>query len=428
MSAAEPPQGANSTPAGGSAAAKPQAWGDHTSAEVDPRLLVMHVVHAFDVGGLENGVANLINNMPRTRYRHVIVALTEISSFRNRIRGSDVAFVALNKRPGHGARLYPAFYRLMRRMKPAIVHTRNLAALEMMIPACVAGVPVRIHGEHGRDIGDLDGSSRRHQWMRRAYRPFVNHYVALSRDLARYLTGRIGVPASRISQIYNGVDTQRFAPGDARGILADGPFNDPDLFVFGSVGRMVEVKNPVLLARAFVKLRELEPRTTHTRLIMAGEGPLRQAARDVIAAAGLESAVWMPGSRDDVPALLRSVDCFVLPSLAEGISNTILEAMASALPVIATDVGGNGELVRDGVTGTLVSADDPVAMATAMLDVMRDPLAARLAGGAGRSRAVAEFSLDGMVGRYQALYDALLQSTQTRTPGSVSSHRASREY
>jgi glycosyltransferase involved in cell wall biosynthesis len=118
----------------------------------------------------------------------------------------------------------------------------------------------------------------------------------------------------------------------------------------------------------------------------------------------------------------------VLPSLAEGISNTILEAMASALPVIATDVGGNGELVRDGVTGKLVSADDPVAMATAMLDVMRDPLAARLAGGAGRSRAVAEFSLDGMVGRYQGLYDALLQSTQTRTPGSVSSHHASREY
>ena len=394
----------------------------------DSRPLIMHVVHAFDVGGLENGVVNLINHMPRQHYRHAVVALTQISAFKDRIRTSDVAFVSLNKRPGHGVRLYPAMYRLMRRMRPAIVHTRNLAALEMMMPARAARIPVRIHGEHGRDVADLDGSSRRHQWMRRAYRPFVHHYVALSRDLAGYLSQRIGVPASRISQIYNGVDTHRFTPANGRDAIVEGPFNDRALFVFGSVGRMAVVKNPVLLARAFVILRELDPSATHTRLIMAGDGPLRQEASDVIGAAGLANDVWMPGGRDDVPSLLRGMDCFVLPSLAEGISNTILEAMASGLPVIATKVGGNAELILQGVTGTLVPADDPAAMAKAMLDVVRDPAAARALGAAGRARAVAEFSLDGMVGRYRALYDALLASGQPRFASAASSPRPSREY
>lgn len=394
----------------------------------DSRPLVMHVVHAFDVGGLENGVVNLINHMPRQHYRHAVVALTQIGAFKDRIRASDVVFVGLNKQPGHGVRLYPAMYRLMRRMRPAIVHTRNLAALEMMIPARAARIPVRIHGEHGRDVGDLDGSSWRHQWMRRAYSQFVHHYVALSRELAAYLSQRIRIPASRISQIYNGVDTHRFTPCNGRDAIVNGPFNDPGLFVFGWVGRMAAVKNPVLLARAFIALRELDPSATHTRLIMAGDGPCAHEVSEVIRTSGLANDVWMPGSQDDVPRLLRGMDCFVLPSLAEGISNTILEAMASGLPVIATDVGGNGELVLQGITGTLLPTESPSAMAKAMLETVRDTAAARAAGAAGRARAIAEFSLDGMVGRYRALYDALLSARQPRFANGTSSPRVSREH
>ncbi|HEU5481187.1 MAG TPA: glycosyltransferase, partial [Candidatus Tumulicola sp.] len=182
----------------------------------DARPLIAHVVFRFDIGGLENGVVNLINGMPSERYRHAAVSLTDITSFRDRVLRRDVEFVALGKRPGHGIRLFPRLYGTFRRMRPAIVHTRNLAALEASIPAAVAGVPVRVHGEHGRDVGDLDGSSRRYRLVRRIHRPFVTHYVALSQDLEGYLVNYIGVPSRKVSRIVNGVDTERFAPVSSR--------------------------------------------------------------------------------------------------------------------------------------------------------------------------------------------------------------------
>ena len=397
-----------------------------SAAPRDARPLIVHVIHRFDVGGLENGVANLVNSLPMQEYRHAIVALTAVTPFRERVRVPGVQFIALNKPPGHGAWIYPRLYRLFRELRPAVVHTRNLAALEMTVPAWIAGVPVRIHGEHGRDVGDLDGRSARHWWIRRAYRPFVGHYVALSTDLERYLVSRVGVARSRITQIYNGVDASRFAPAAVREPIEGGPFNDARLVVFGGVGRMAAVKDPVALARAFVALR-MRSNSQHVRLMMIGDGPLRSATLDVVRSAGLERDAWMPGERHDVPALLRGMDCFVLPSLGEGISNTILEAMATGLPVIATDVGGNRELVRHGDTGTLVPAADPQALADAMLGIVRDRAAARRAGTAGRARALAQFSLDGMVRRYRTLYDTLLRSSAARTSGLRSPQHTSGE-
>jgi hypothetical protein len=113
--------------------------------------------------------------MPADAYRHAVISLTEITDFRRRIVRDDVSFVALEKPPGHAIWIYPRLFSLFRQLRPAIVHSRNLAALEVALPAWAAGVPVRIHGEHGRDIGDLDGSSRKYQWLRRCYRPFVTH-------------------------------------------------------------------------------------------------------------------------------------------------------------------------------------------------------------------------------------------------------------
>lgn len=311
--------------------------------------LILHLVYRFDTGGLENGVVNLINHMPVHAYRHAVVALTDVvPQFASRIRRDDVHYVSLHKPPGHGWQLYPRLAALFRELRPAVVHTRNLAALECQLPAAWVGVPARVHGEHGRDVEDLDGLSRRHQWMRRAYRPFVHRYVALSRDLAGYLTQRVGVPARRIAQIYNGVDAERFHPAiGGRPLLAGSPFSEPGLFVVGTVGRMQTVKAQTLLARAFVRALALQPGLrARLRLVMVGEGPLRQEALEVLAAGDATHLAWLPGERSDVPEVMRALDCFVLPSLAEGISNTILEAMASGLPVLATRVGGNAELVE----------------------------------------------------------------------------------
>jgi sugar transferase (PEP-CTERM/EpsH1 system associated) len=385
----------------------------------------MHVVHSFGIGGLENGLVNLINRMPPNAYRHAIVALTDIGSIAERLAVPDVPCVALEKGPGHGVRVYPRMFRLMQQWRPAIVHTRNLAALEMTVPAFLAGVPVRIHGEHGRDVSDLDGSSARYRWIRRLYRPFVHRYVALSRDLARYLTQDVGIADARVAQIYNGVDAVRFAPAEGRASLPDGPFNDPRLFVLGWVGRMAAVKDPMHLVRAFIRMRELDPSTSHARLVLVGDGALREPTRELLASAALHADVFMPGERDDVPDILRAIDCFILPSRGEGISNTILEAMATGLPVIATNVGGNAELVVDGVTGHLIPAADVDALAQAMRRVVLNPDEARAAGRSGRARVLERFSLDAMVRRYRAMYDATFESvmhgvqhpvTSTRTP------------
>ena len=366
-------------------------------------------MYRFDVGGLENGVVNLINHMPEDAYRHAIIALTEVTDFRERIKRNDVRFIGLQKPAGHLFRLYPRLFRLFRELRPAIVHSRNLAALEVTAPAWVAGVPVRIHGEHGRDVGDLDGSNRKHQWVRRLYNPFVTHFIALSRDLGGYLTDRVGIPARKVTQIYNGVDASRFHPAEGLPAIAGCPFRRPDHWLVGTVGRMQTVKDQTLLARAFIRALELDPSLEdRLRLVMVGEGPLRTEALQLLAQAGVADLAWLPGERHDVPAILRGLDCFVLPSLAEGISNTILEAMASGLPVIATRVGGSPELVVEGRSGELVPVSDAEAMARALVGYATSPERARAAGREGRAEVERRFSMDAMVGAYRGLYDRLL--------------------
>jgi sugar transferase (PEP-CTERM/EpsH1 system associated) len=374
----------------------------------DTRPLIAHVVFRFDVGGLENGVVNLINRMPPDTYRHAIVSLTDITDFRARIVKSDVQFFALNKKPGHGFVLYPRLVRLFRSIRPAIVHTRNLAALEATVPAWFAGVRARVHGEHGRDMGDLDGSNRTYQRVRRVYRPFVSRYVALSQDLERYLHHRIGVDSARIARICNGVDTTRFVPAGRRASIEGCPFTDPDLWIVGTVGRMQAVKDQVTLAHAFAAAVKTSAVAGRMRLVMVGDGPLRAEVERILSDAKIRHLVWLPGERSDIPDILRGLDCFVLPSLAEGISNTVLEAMASGLPVVATRVGGNVELVDDDVTGRLVPPADSPAMTRAVLGYFDDRDAARDHGRAGRKNVVQRFSLERMVGDYLSLYDSLL--------------------
>ena len=374
----------------------------------DPRPLVAHVVFRFDTGGLENGVVNLINHMPREQYRHAVIALTEITDFRKRITRDDVEFFALNKPPGHAARIYPELYRLFRKLQPAIVHTRNLGALEAAVPAWAAGVPVRIHGEHGRDVEDMHGTSKKYQWIRRIYSPFVKHYIALSQDLAHYLTHSVGIAAKRVTQIYNGVDASRFHPSSQRQDISGSPFNEPEYWVIGTAGRMQTVKDQTTLARAFVAAIEMQPELrTRLRLIMVGDGPLRQRAIDIIAAAGLSECAWLPGERTDIPEIMRGLNCFVLPSMAEGISNTILEAMASGLPVIATAVGGNTELVVEKHTGLLVPASNSSALAQAIVDIAGNPENSVIMGHNARRLVEERYSLSAMVRNYQQMYDRL---------------------
>ena len=380
-----------------------------------PAPLVCHIVYRFDTGGLENGVVNLINHMPADAYRHAVVALTEVvPNFAQRIQRPDVALVSLHKPAGHGAKLWPRLVRELRRLQPAVVHTRNLAALEMQPAAWWAGVPARVHGEHGRDVEDPDGTSVKHQWIRRAYRPFVHRTIALSRDLERYLIERVGHDPAVVTQIYNGVDARRFSPpADGRRQTVPGsPFNDPGLWVIGTVGRMQTVKAQPLLAQAFVQAVQAAPQATAAwRLVLVGDGPLRGQTEAVLAQAGLRDRAWFAGERADVPALMGGLSCFALPSLAEGISNTILEAMACGLPVVATDVGGNAELVQHGTTGCIVPAGDAAALADGLRQAAQQAPTQGW-GAAGRAEVERRFSLQSMVAAYQRVYDEVLARRQ----------------
>ena len=366
--------------------------------------LIAHVIHRLDIGGLENGLVNLINRIPEDRYRHAILCMKGYSDFRNRIRRKDVVIIDLEKREGHDLMLYYRMWKHMKALKPDIVHTRNLAALEAVLPAMLTGVSLRIHSEHGRDFDDIKGDNRKHLFLRRTLMPAVSHAIALSKDLEDYMHEKIGVPRRKITQIYNGVDTGKFHPSDEKNPGL--PFSEPGLVVFGTVGRMQPVKNQTLLANAFVRMLEIAPQFRNiARLVMIGDGPLRADAQAILIDAGCQELAWLPGSRDDVPDIMRQMDVFVLPSLSEGISNTILEAMATGLPVIATRVGGNAELVSDNETGRLVPSADIEAMAQGMIRYLEHPRLISRQGSTARQQAEKSFSMDAMVSAYLQVYD-----------------------
>ncbi len=380
------------------------------SAPAERAPLIAHIIYRLDVGGMENGLVNLINAIPAQRYRHAIICLTEYTDFRLRIQRPDVAIYALHKRPGKDIGVYPRLWRLLRRLRPDIVHTRNLPALDCLVPAALAGVAARVHGEHGRDMIDLDGSNRKYNLLRRLLRPFAQRYIPLSRDLEIWLRDCIGISPDRIDRIYNGVDMLRFhPPADGRAPLPLAGFAAADSIVIGTVGRMQTVKDQTTLVTAFLSLLERVPELRQRlRLVLIGDGPLRATALQQLQQAGVAAQAWLPGARDDIPELMRGLDIFVLPSLAEGISNTILEAMACGLPVVATRVGGNAELVEEGHSGALVPAADPEALAAALCVYVRDLSLARRHGAAGRRRVENSFSLPAMVDGYLAVYDRLL--------------------
>lgn len=376
--------------------------------------LIAHVIHHFGVGGMENGLVNLINHMPPDRYRHAIVCLKEADVFARRLQRSDVAIITLGKHEGHDLGLYGRLYKTLRKLKPALVHTRNLATLEGQVVAAAAGIRRRIHGEHGREGVDLSGAYLKYNMMRRAIRPLVRHYIAVSQDLAHWLTGPLGVSANRVTQIYNGVDGRQFHPRvGARADIFPHGFIAPDTYVIGAVGRMAQVKGHPTLVQAFINLAAM-PSNLHRsiRLAIVGDGPTRLACLKMIRDAGLEHLCWLPGERDDIPEILRALDLFVLPSLGEGISNTLLEAMATGLPVVATRVGGNPELV-DKRHGVLVPADDPAAMADAIQGYLEFPGLMQAHGQAGRAKVEQGFTLGAMVNNYLAVYDKVMGSGRT---------------
>jgi sugar transferase (PEP-CTERM/EpsH1 system associated) len=362
------------------------------------------------MGGMENNLVNLINRMPATRFRHAIACVEDFSDFRQRLERTDVEVFALHRSRIGVHRLRRELFRLCRRLRPAIVHSRNRSGLDALLPARLSGVRYCVHGEHGWDVDDLHGEKWKLILLRRLHSPLVDRYITVSRDLERYLTRRVGIAPRRVTQIYNGVDTARFAPDSERptGLLPPG-LAGPDLFVIGTVGRIEAVKDQMTLVRAFAELLGSSPASRAClRLAVVGDGPLLGEIRGLVHSLGISDRTWLPGALGNIPDVLRLLDVFVLPSLSEGISNTILEAMASGLPVLATARGGNAELVEDGANGRLFEPGEVRRLAQMLGEYLVNPSLRRAHADAARRRAVEHFSLDTMVARYQEVYEAAM--------------------
>ncbi|MCW5632295.1 MAG: TIGR03088 family PEP-CTERM/XrtA system glycosyltransferase [Rubrivivax sp.] len=380
------------------------------SAEAPPPLVV-HVIHHLVIGGMENGLVNIINTMAETAYRHAVLCIEDFSDFRQRIHRPDVQVYALNRsRIGTWA-LRRALYGHFRSLRPAIVHSRAMSGLDALLPACLAGVRCRVHGEHGWDVDNLRGQRIKPRLLRRLHAPMVTRYVAVSRDLERYLVHGIGVSPERITHICNGVDTERFAPARDRDLSwLPEDFRRPGVLRVGTVGRLQPVKDQATLLRAFAAwLARDSGARAQARLVLVGDGPLAAPLRELAGALGLADRCFFAGARHDVPRTLGALDLFVLPSLNEGISNTVLEAMAAGLPVLVTAVGGNVELVPDGEVGRHFVPGDVFTLADLLQAYGADIGLRRAHAQAARARALAKYSLPVMVGAYRQLYDDLMR-------------------
>ena len=373
--------------------------------------LVVHLIYRLDFGGLETLLVDCINHMPPERYRHAIVCLTGYTEFADKITRPGVALYALDKQPGLGLGIHVKLFKLLRQLRPAVLHTYNFACAEYAAPAWLAGVPVRVHAEHGRDASDPQGLNPKHNFLRRALVPFIDRYVPVSHDLHRWLKDVVRIPAAKAELIMNGVDTVRFAPNLP---AATTPWAGEDVFTIGTVGRLQDVKDQASLIDAFALLCARRPeQRARLRLAIVGDGPLREKLAQKAQDAGVAELVWFPGARNDIPELMRSFDVFALSSIAEGTPVTLLEAMACGLPVVATKVGGIPEVVQDGVNGALVPASNAQALAAALETYIQDDARVAAHGAAARAGIERHYSVAAMVGAYTALYDRLSNTKTT---------------
>jgi L-malate glycosyltransferase len=370
------------------------------SSTIHSPLRVMHLMYELRFGGMELGVTKLVNAQDRSRIASSICSCRPATSAKERL-SPNVPLFELRRRAGNDPLLVARLASLMHRERPHIVHTHAWGTLcEGLLAARLARVPVIVHGEHG-----TTNTRRRNLIVQNWAWHRVDQVLSVSSMLAARMASEVGFPAEGIRTIRNGVDLSRFqhrSQIEARRRLGLSPADT----VIGTVGRLVPVKNQAMLLEAAAALHR---RQVPVIIVIVGDGPLKQELTSRAEALGIAAGVRLLGERTDVEQVLASFDVFALTSMSEGLSNTIQEAMASGLPVVATRVGGAEELVDDHRTGLLVPSGDALALAAALEALVVAPERRLGMGSAGRARAQGEFSLERMVSAYEELYYGLIE-------------------
>jgi sugar transferase (PEP-CTERM/EpsH1 system associated) len=366
-------------------------------------IRILHVVDSLGNGGLENGLVNLIKHLPSPRFEHIVCAVRRLGPNLERVTRDQAQVVCLDKDATSSRFQLVALIRVIREFRPDVVHSRNWGTVEAM----AAGRWVRgcglIHSEHGI----LDDALHREPWRRIAFRrltyELADRVVSVSYQLRELQARRTGFPSRKITVIHNGVDTARFFPDPvARARMRAQLHLADDEFCIGCVGNLFPVKDHMTLLAA---VEEMAPSSRPWRLLFIGEGPERSNLESFADShSALRHRVQLLGSRQNIADWLRAMDLFVLPSLSEGISNALLEAMATGLPVLATATGGNPELVTEGESGLLFPVRGVRRLAELLQWLESDPGRRAQLGQAAFRRATECFSLEAMVRNYAELY------------------------
>jgi sugar transferase (PEP-CTERM/EpsH1 system associated) len=331
-------------------------------------LHVTHVVLALDVGGLERGLLNQIREGLKLGERISVICLERPGTLAPRLAAMDVTVRCLDKRPGIQLSLIGRLKRMLGELKPDVVHSHQIGGLFYAGPAARrAGVPVVVHTEHGKE--NYAGSWRR-RWLGRLSGRHADRIFCLSQDLADTLRQNRIVPANKIVVIPNGIDTSRFQ-GCGQGAALRQALGIPgDVPVIGTVARLTEIKRQDVLIRGFAKLRAQIP---EAHLLIVGDGPLMDPLRRLTADLALDACVHFTGHQAEPEPFYEVMNVFALTSRSEGMPQTIMEAFAAEVPVVASRVGGIPEMIEDGQSGLLFTAGDENRLADTLVKVLRHP-------------------------------------------------------
>jgi glycosyltransferase involved in cell wall biosynthesis len=370
-------------------------WGRRRTSGIDGALCrVAHVSLGLEMGGMEKLLVEFARHADRERFHLHFVCLETRGQLAEEVENLGWRVEAMGKSPGLRPGLVLRLAKIFRRLRADIVHSHNEAACLYGVPAArLARVPMVLNTRHGQ--GSHLSSRRGGAFAMVA--KCAHRVVCVSKDSAE-LSVQAGIPADRVTTIWNGIDVKKFAfHGPCRGGFAV------------IVARLAAVKN---IDTAIHAVRLACEKVPTLRLRIVGDGPARPSLEALTERLGLRQNVEFAGESQDVPRELADASMFVLPSLSEGISLSLLEAMSAGLPVVATAVGGNAEVVEDGETGILVPAQDSSAMAQAIVRLATNPELAGRMGAAGRCRVETTFDVRAMVRAYEDLYRSELLKKQ----------------
>ncbi|MEO5625609.1 MAG: glycosyltransferase [Dokdonella sp.] len=366
-------------------------------------MKITHVVENLNRGGLERVVIDLAHAQRASGDEPRVVCLFEPGTLAHELTAQGIEVVACHKGGGFD---FAALRRLRRTLAAdageAAVHTHNLIAHDYAALALIGLSRKRLintrHGMGGTPVARLRGAL--YQLSMR----WTDHVVAVCEAARRNLVEREGLPAAKVVSVPNGIQVDTFTPAsdDARRRLAESEGLPATTRLIGFVGRLNWAKDLPSMLRAFARLQQRRP---DTALILVGDGALRAELTELAASEGIADHVRFLGDRSDVRELLQAFDVFAMSSVSEGYSIALLEACATALPIVATAVGGNAEIAVDGVNGRIVRAREPAAFADALESVLADPARAVAMGHRGRDWALEQATIARMQARYGELYE-----------------------